>query len=645
MNMKRIIFMIGLFSIAYTLTSCDLFEDYFGSDEKDEIIKNENGNEEEDPNEELEQVQLALDTTYVEGSSTFIFSNGIAINCSRDTTAHYRIALNQLNLETKTWENDKAIAIYCDSLYNPTFAINNEYIYHLTKIAEDNYEVHIFNKDLTLIKHVESVQLSRPVDTRASTTKEQITIRDGVQWSLIAYELVEEYQAPSSLGPVSIAVGLLNNIPEESIMTSLVDMSLGTADIIRGARIGYLGVFLAYADFIEHLIKAVTKFYIGDISPWLEDICVIGKNSALVKYFHDFSYEDNIKCAPYFKILYWYEVDGRRVGSEYCATESIVENNLLHNINVNNLHGGTVAFQIIVYPDIFCNHEILQKIYCFKSEIKRIEMPSIVLMDIKQIDTKYKANEDIVEITMDINLEFASEHDRTVLQYTDNDYGVYYEYDGEIKYISAKKHNRLEFSDIITFPGKDFDIQTRTAFLKDLVDFGCYSKDSYGIIKHYRNYDYDTQVLYLMYDRAPSITISNVIVTEAGPYSDEDGRDRYINYTYEITYEGGLIIDKIIKKLGTGWEDSGTEYDVISKFDDGFKQTRNGTIHYYSVDNSTGYIYFYALLGNGDKYQFPTGLVFNNGNIDSFVQTDASGINNIIFETLDSYYKPKLITF
>lgn len=147
----------------------------------------------------------------------------------------------------------------------------------------------------------------------------------------------------------------------------------------------------------------------------------------------------------------------------------------------------------------------------------------------------------------------------------------------------------------------------------------------------------------LIYNRKPSFSISNIVITDRGPYSDGTGRDSYISYSVDYTVDGGLFINEIYERYGENWETSGAEYLIFNDFNDNTTYTRTGRINYDSGNTKASPISFFAILRNGSTHLFANGMTFQGGSLNTNGNRTNSRIMNFTKDITDNYSKPMII--
>lgn len=164
----------------------------------------------------------------------------------------------------------------------------------------------------------------------------------------------------------------------------------------------------------------------------------------------------------------------------------------------------------------------------------------------------------------------------------------------------------------------------------------------YVVLKNGNIVCFDEEIIDgLVYNRKPSFTVSNIVVTERGPYSEEGSTwDSYMSYAVDYTVDGGLFVNQVYQKYGENWSESGSEYLIFNDYNDKEKFTKKGTIYYSSKYTGVSPISFYAVLKNGNKHQFSQGMTFQGGSL-----SINGGTRSISFSRApaDDYPKP-LIT-
>ena len=221
-------------------------------------------------------------------------------------------------------------------------------------------------------------------------------------------------------------------------------------------------------------------------------------------------------------------------------------------------------------------------------------------------------------------------------------FGYYIKYANAIDYKEVKNLSSIFESTPLTYelsiPRDGFSDETinyTTFEAKPSIDYyiGVYVVLKNGNIVHFD----EENIEGLVYNRKPSFTISNIVVTDRGPYSDEDsGWDSYMSYTVDYAVDGGLFVTEIYEKYGENWTSSGSEYLICHEYNDKDKYTMNGTIVYSSKNPKVSPISFYAVLKNGAKYQFNQGMIFQGGSL-----SVTGGTRSISFTQTPTYEYPK----
>ena len=224
-------------------------------------------------------------------------------------------------------------------------------------------------------------------------------------------------------------------------------------------------------------------------------------------------------------------------------------------------------------------------------------------------------------------------------------FGYYIKYANAMDYKEVKNLSSIFESTPLTYelsiPRDGFSDETinyTTFEAKPSIDYyiGVYVVLKNGNIVHF---DEET-IEGLVYNRKPSFTISNIVVTDRGPYSDGTGRDSYMSYTVDYSVDGGLFVSEIYRKYGENWDSSGAEYLIFNEFDDNTTNTRKGTINYDSENTEASHISFFAILKNGKKHQFNQGMTFQGGSLNVNGSTRSISFTRT---PTDEYPKPLII--
>lgn len=218
-----------------------------------------------------------------------------------------------------------------------------------------------------------------------------------------------------------------------------------------------------------------------------------------------------------------------------------------------------------------------------------------------------------VNFKMNIYLKGDEESLRDIQQF-----GYYIKYANAIDYKQVKNLSSIFESTPLTYelliPRDGFSDETTNYTTFEAKPSVNYYIGVYVVLKNGNIVHFDEDIIDgLVYNREPSFTISNIVITDRGPYSDGTGRDSYMSYTVDYTVDGGLFVSQIYEKYGENWTSSGAEYIIFNEFDDNTTHTRKGTINYDSENTKASPISFFAILKNGSKHQFNQGMVFQGG--------------------------------
>ena len=191
-NEKSIILLSLVFTVSLAFIGC--------SKDDDGISPINPGKEPGDEPETVipkDSLKGAVLDDYIPKTTTYMFSDGIAINLAEDSIFGYRIAVDSLDVNRKEWvSNEKGFVIYCDSTLTPIVAIDMDNAYHFIEKSDEIY--HVTRTDLggNIQEEIVDVSIKKEPSastmqrqSRASTTEENAILK-GVSTALDIYDLV-----------------------------------------------------------------------------------------------------------------------------------------------------------------------------------------------------------------------------------------------------------------------------------------------------------------------------------------------------------------------------------------------------------------------------------------------------------------------
>ena len=379
------------------------------------------------------------------------------------------------------------------------------------------------------------------------------------------------------------------------------------------------------------------KFILNHIGPWhisIESVEQTDRNTCIVGYTIDGIWDD-CEGKPRVYLNCQNSDKNKHTGKVEQALELGYAVNGYHEIEIKNLKAGYYLIEMRLYDE------------CHKVTNLSIRTYPPILLQMADLElSKYEINENplykdgAVNFKMNIFLKGNEDGLKDIQQF-----GYYIKYANAINYKEVKNLSSIFESTPLTYelsiPRDGFSDETinyTTFEAKPSIDYyiGVYVVLKNGNIVHF---DEET-IEGLVYDRKPSFTISNIVVTDRGPYSDGTGRDSYMSYTVDYSVDGGLFVSKIYEKYGENWTSSGAEYLVFNEFDDNTTKTCEGTINYDSEYTKASPISFFAILKNGNKHQFNQGMTFQGGSLSVNGGTRSISVTRT---PTDEYPKPLII--
>lgn len=283
--------------------------------------------------------------------------------------------------------------------------------------------------------------------SRASTTEENAILK-GVSTALDIYDLVslkrlgqkkyykQDYitkktQEELLSKRLSAFIDRLDN-PYLNIIEDILSIAEGP--------MGILDFIVSFPEDYRAMVEDLVKRAIGDCTPYIQSVKRISETSANVNIKFT-NVVHNTGYSPHYKVFYWYEkAGGVRVSRNHTDIRQLSENGEV-NIKVDNLRGGKIGFQVCVFPDTYYEHELLQQIYCFWSNIEYLELDPLKIVSISQKDAVYANG--TVKAKIEVQIDFLSDLDR-IDALNSEDYGVLMTQDNvQTKYSLKKEGKRL----------------------------------------------------------------------------------------------------------------------------------------------------------------------------------------------------------
>ena len=405
-------------------------------------------------------VKMTYSDDYIEGSHSFIFSNGNFLIFTPDSLGGYYITIDALNLETAEIQNDPIYA-QCDSLMRPVFALYSDAKIYFTNYTDNTVDFSVYiDGQMTDYKgcpfnHEEIVL------TKAST--EGSTGLDNVGTTLDLLSLGMSYVEDGKKGLIKEAAKQIGMkaLPDE--VEPWVGWAAGMVEIWKDPKnkLGIVGMVAGTAQAMKETAELSTKLLIGDITPYLIEVKKTDKNAVTVKFKVE-NYSNSTKDVPMGTIHYSHNYAGWQQGDNHHinGTKEYYEE------TISYLRTGNYRFRAIVYPSVYIGHPLLQQYYGFKTEIVKVDISPLYMSELVKQSTTKDEDEDLILTSVKIKLDYMSEEDKIDI-HNSGDYGVCISQEGKKEYYSAldPNNNNDEFHITLNLPFKDFKEQKNGKYI------------------------------------------------------------------------------------------------------------------------------------------------------------------------------------
>ncbi len=581
---------LSLLSIVL-FTSCDKSED---------IFKNENNSNENWKFAYAENYVDSLNAIFSDEGYVALFG-GTEMQLNSDVEKLERtIYVAKADFETGIIDEEHSTLIVVDSTYMPIQISSKNCIIRFSAFENGNFSCLVNYRDETEWAEYDGFNLGSLNTFNKTSTRSLATggVSDfTIAKALKALDFINGlkgcFQSTSMKECVSEGVGVFSNfIPNDE---ASVTGGLISAGLTKSLSSGLLSI-LSYAG--DKIADGPLK-YLGPVKLSIESVEQIDAQSCKIGYMVDGLHEygmansdlyfelRNVKTGKYYPRLYLDSKNG-------------YENAVIANLEPGEygiiLHIRTKKYnwEYTTYPEV--------KFSIFNLELDRYEIEDNPLYENGAVNFK-----------MNIYLKGDEESLRDIQQF-----GYYIKYANAIDYKQVKNLSSIFESTPLNYelliPRDGFSDETTNYTTFEAKPSVNYYIGVYVVLKNGNIVHFDEDIIDgLVYNREPSFTISNIVITDRGPYSDGTGRDSYMSYTVDYTVDGGLFVSQIYEKYGENWTSSGAEYIIFNEFDDNTTHTRKGTINYDSENTKASPISFFAILKNGSKHQFNQGMVFQGG--------------------------------
>ena len=385
---------------------------------------------------------------YVGGSHSFLFKDGNFVIFTPDSLSGYYICIDSIDLESGTLTNEPIYA-QCDSLMRPVFACHKNERLFFTNYNDNSFDFTYY------IDNLEEKYSNIPFKSRSLTTKS----------STEGYTNMD--LAGDALGILGIAANTITDgkkgfwiefskftiiklLPDEA--EPFVDWIDNLVEIFLDpkSKLGIAGLAISGIQAMQVSAELYSRLNIGDITPSLEGIYQFNENNVKVV-FSIKGYTPGTKDVPIGTIHHKKDNGSWNLGKNH----HINGTSEYYEETFSELKSGRHGFRCIVYPSLFIGHPLLQQYYGFKTKTKYIDISPVFISELSLQSTTKQDN--LVLASIKIKLDFLSDADKTVMQYSD-DYGVCVVQDGKKAFYSAKdsENSNNEFYITQNLPFKDF---------------------------------------------------------------------------------------------------------------------------------------------------------------------------------------------
>lgn len=587
--MKKLFTLFALLSI---FVSCDF------------ISESINGSE--DTNE----LDYTYSKDYIEGAHTFFFKDGNFVIFTPDSLSGYYICIDSLNLNTGVLAEDPFYA-QCDSLMRPVFANYDDEYFYFSNYTDNTFDLTAYIDGQEY--HYAALEFeSGTPKTKGSTEGSSNLDKAGDVLSILG--IAAETASNGSKGFVSelSKFFIIKLLPDD--ISPFADWGSNIVGIILDPKnkLGIAGLAVSGAQAMTATAELSSGLRIGNIKPYIEGIWRINENSVKVV-FRIEEYSSGTKDVPIGTIHHKKDDGAWKQGENHHINGTAQ----YYEETFTDLKAGRHGFRCIVYPSLYIGHPLLQQYYGFKSAISYIDISPVFMSELSLQSTTRQ--DDLILASVKIKLDFLSEMDKTVMQYSD-DYGVCIIQDGKKDFYSAKdpENSGNEFYITLNLPSDDFKEfgDNSYKYYGDLKFCVYFTSDGYQQIRDERELD----IIHTEDDRWVDLGLSVLWAAyNVGASSPEEYGGYYAWGETEEKSDYSIETYKYAEKVNDGdnnwwWtgsfigeEISGTSYDVAHvKWGDGARMPTHTEVEEL-INNCT----FTSGTYNGVKGDYVTGP---NGN-------------------------------
>ena len=431
--MKKLIALISFLSI---FVSCDFISEFI------------NGSE------DSSELDYTYSKDYIEGAHTFFFKDGNFVIFTPDSLSGYYICIDSLNVETGVLAEDPFYA-QCDSLMRPVFANYNDEYFYFSNYTDNTFDLTAYIDGQEY--HYAALEFeSGTPKTKGSTEGSSNLDKAGDVLGIlgIAAETASKgWKGFLIEGGKYIGLKWFSNNKEYGQYGPFADWGSNIVGIILDPKnkLGIAGLAVSGLQAMEATAELYSGLRIGNIKPYIEGIWKINENSVKVV-FRIEGYSSGTKDVP-IGTIHHKKDDG---AWEQGENHHINGTTQYYEETFTDLKAGRHGFRCIVYPSLFIGHPLLQQYYGFKTAISYVDISPVFMSELSLQSTTRQ--DDLILASVKIKLDFLSEMDKTVMQYSD-DYGVCIIQDGKKDFYSAKDPENAgnEFHITLNLPFSDFE--------------------------------------------------------------------------------------------------------------------------------------------------------------------------------------------
>lgn len=430
------------------------------------------------------------------------------------------------------------ICVVVDSIGMPNIISMEDYNVHISNVTNSTFDCIIIEKGK---ENVELKNLPLP-------KQETYSIKNATR-SIAGSEAIPLYGLDNLIDDVSKAQAMQAIITAATNKEKL-SAGIGAIGTVLGGEAGLTlgGISDALTGSLRNSYLAIAgymwsenqKFILNHIGPWhisIESVEQTERNTCVVGYIIDGIWDD-CKGKPRVYLNCQNSDKNKHTGKVEQALELGYAVNGYHEVEIKNLKAGYYLIEMKLYDE------------CHKSTNLTIRTYPPILLQMVDLELfKYEIEDNplyengAVNFKMNVFLKGNEDGLKDVQQF-----GYYTKYANAIDYKEVKNLSSIFESTPLTYelsiPRDGFSDETinyTTFEAKPSID---YYIGVYVVLKNGNIVHFDEEVIErLVYNRKPSFMISNIVVTDRGPNSDDDsGRDSYMSYTVDYTVDGGLFV-------------------------------------------------------------------------------------------------------